>query len=30
MEGNDPTGLIGLPLIALSQMLREEGLEVLV
>lgn len=29
MEGDDPTALIGLPLIALTDMLAEEGLEVL-
>jgi len=28
MEGNDPTSLIGLPLIRLSEMLRNEGLNV--
>jgi septum formation protein len=27
LEGDDPTALIGLPLIALSQMLRNEGVE---
>jgi MAF protein len=28
MEGNDPTSLIGLPLIRLSEMLRNEGLNI--
>ena len=27
LSGDDPTALIGLPLIALSRMLRAEGLE---
>jgi septum formation protein len=30
IESNDPTALIGLPLIALSRLLREEGVDVLV
>jgi septum formation protein len=30
IESDDPTALIGLPLIALSQLLREEGVDVLV
>jgi predicted house-cleaning NTP pyrophosphatase (Maf/HAM1 superfamily) len=29
MEGEDPTALIGLPLIRLSAMLRRAGLDVL-
>ncbi len=29
IEGTDPTALIGLPLIALTEMLQAEGLEVL-
>jgi septum formation protein len=28
MESTDPTALVGLPLIALSRMLRNEGVEV--
>lgn len=28
MEGSDPTGLIGLPLIRLAEMLRQEGLSI--
>jgi predicted house-cleaning NTP pyrophosphatase (Maf/HAM1 superfamily) len=28
MEGDDPTSLIGLPLIRLSEMLRNEGLNI--
>jgi len=28
MEGNDPTSLIGLPLIRLAEMLRNEGLNI--